>query len=112
MRETQFIGLSPEAETWLVKNCIFEHDKCPHCNEILENTKRLEVVGKSGVVEGMFAEEVCNLRVFKTNDGNKISEVEQCTPWSSGPVIFLCLQDLKTAKNFCEWSEEDIQGYL
>lgn len=76
MRETQFVGLNNSAIDWLSKNCVYEYDRCPHCNENLENTKRLKVVGENKIIEGMFGEEVYKLKVYRTSNDYKISEVE------------------------------------
>jgi len=79
MRCTQFIGLTQRAE------------------EYVKNLKSLESDGKAA---GMFPEEEINLRRWEVpsdfkNDihhGRCIREVVQAVPWSSGPMIFTCLE--------------------
>lgn len=87
MRTTQFIGLIKKADEF-IKNNLVE-----------------DVTIKGEIVYGMFGEEI-PLRVFKRKDvpSKLYFEVEQVAPWSSGPMIFTCL-DCGGLKMF-EWVED------
>lgn len=106
MRMTQFVGLHKNAEKWLDENVEKEvYHRCPHCNEPLSWTLKKTYIED---VMGMFNEAVAALYKYTTRNGRVVQEVIQCEPWSSGPVIFLCLEDIKTKERLFEWSEEEI----
>lgn len=78
MRETQFIGLTISAEKFV---------------------EGLERLFSDREVEGMFEEKIPLKRwkmhpIFSRDDRPSacIREIEQCCPWSSGPMIFTCLE--------------------
>lgn len=70
-RSTQFIGHTADVAAFL------------------ETCEKLE---KCGEVTGMFDEHVCDLHKYKDKYGNVWKERIQAEPWSSGPMIFLCIQ--------------------
>ena len=92
IRETQYIGLKEGVREFLKK-----HQK-----------------GKSrrwGKTVGMFDEEI-PLYEYELQGGEVLREVEQCSPWSSGPCIFLCLEKQFTGERIFQWTEEEINAYL
>lgn len=77
-RETQFVGLTEDA------------------NNFVSELKRLD---SAEFVQGMFGEEIALRKweihpLFKRENrpNSHIREVVQCIPWSSGPMIFTCLE--------------------
>jgi hypothetical protein len=70
MRTTQYIGLNALA---------------------LEFVATLEKLDIKHFTTGMFEEEV-PLGVWKDTDGTIYKEVVQIEPWSSGPMIFTCVE--------------------
>jgi hypothetical protein len=91
MRETQYIGLTKLAEDYV------------------SNLKELE---SDTSTFGMFDEDIPLRRWempedYKYNrEGECIREVVQATPWSSGPMIFTCLEfDFGNGGKviFCQW---------
>lgn len=104
MRCDQFVGLPPEAETFLKKEEI-DPGFCEHCMRTLP--KKLEVIG---YYYGMFDDEYPLYR-HQLKDGRHADEFLQTAPWSSGPVHFLGLKvsDAVTGQIF-EWSSEEIDN--
>lgn len=78
MRMTQYVGLTDEAKDFV---------------------KEMERSSASPNNDGMFDENV-PYSVFTDRHGNVFTEVFQCSPWSSGPMIFTCLQDQNGDKYF------------
>jgi DNA-directed RNA polymerase subunit RPC12/RpoP len=108
MRCTQFIGLTDEAQSFLIENCLEVADSvCPHCGSTI-TTKNKSEVYSSAKHFGMF-EDGPDLLKYYLKDGKTLFEVVQAAPWSSGPCIFLCLEDEKGNRLF-EWSDEDINS--
>ena len=106
MRMTQFAGLTDKAEAYLAKNCEKEPDtKCPKCGEILTWKLKYQVHGHTF---GMFEESIL-LKEYSLKSGGIIREVVQASPWSSGPVIFLCLKK-ESGKLIYKWPQEDIDN--
>jgi hypothetical protein len=91
-RETQIVGLPPEALDYLNKN----------------GYKRSEKPYASARDSGMF-EDGPELFIWRkdNNFSSELHEVVQCAPWSSGPCIFLCLEGLYGIRKF-QWTEEEI----
>ena len=83
MRTTQYIGLTNAA-----KEFVKDFAKTP-----------IEVT------TGMFDDPVIG-HEFISPDGHKYIELLQCSPWSSGPMIFTCLLDDKTEKRMFMWKED------
>lgn len=71
MRETQFIGLNKLADIF-VQDAVAKKEYKGH-------------------TLGMFGEELPLGQWVK--NGHTYTEVLQCAPWSSGPMIFTCLKD-------------------
>ena len=109
MRETQNMGLSQEALDWLDKHAERTKVKtCPTCKHTTGGGYDCEVYDKeTGVSRGMF-DDGPELYSYKT-DRETVVEIVQAVPWSSGPCIFLCLQD-KEGKKIGEWSQEEIDN--
>jgi hypothetical protein len=65
----------------------------------------METVETDAYTSGMFGEEL-SLGAWKLKDGRVVREIEQASPWSSGPVIFTCLE--VDGERIGEWSQEEI----
>ena len=106
-RSTQFIGLSQEALQFVNENCYKEPvvtcDCCGHSKggQFITKLNRHTV--------GMFEEELPLTTFFINKDGwaKEVKEVEQCSPWSSGPMIFTHLQ-LEDGSFVGSWKQEEI----
>ena len=113
IRETQVMGLKDEAREYLRRNSkwIDKETRCPRCNVLIESSSFQSArVYDSNGKDGMF-DDGPSLSEYDMLDGKKIKEIVQCAPWSSGPCIFLCLEDSKGNKMF-EWTEEEIDNHL
>jgi len=98
-RSTQFIGLNKCAQRFIME-CAIDN----------ENNRRMY-----STVEGMFEEKnplYCWKIKFHPEDEKEytVEEVVQAEPWSSGPMIFTCLEvifDDQAGKDgryrICEW---------
>ena len=113
MRCTQFIGLSPEARQYLDEHVAYHKPTiCKECGQPLPGQKTgmvYEVYDEeTGKRAGMF-DDGPPLCEYTMKDGSKVREIVQAVPWSSGPMIFLCLED---DKGDCigAWSEKEIDG--
>jgi len=70
------------------------------------------------IVEGLCPGEEYSLYMHKIESDScpgvyeevVLREVVQCCPWSSGPVIFLCLEDDYGIRSF-QWSRDDVKKY-
>ena len=106
MRCTQWMGLSSEAQGFLCENAnMIGSHPCPHCG--LPTSEDMELVDNDKFVFGMFCEEI-PLKAWRLKDGRVAIEVEQASPWSSGPVIFTCLE--VDGERIGEWPQEDIDN--
>ena len=106
-RSTSVMGLSAEATEWLQLHAERQETKvCPTCKHTTGGGYLCEVYDdETGRKAGMF-DDGPQLFQYKTEFGN-IKEVIQCTPWNSGPCIFLCLED-ENGGRIGEWTEEQI----
>jgi len=106
MRMTQFVGLRPEATEFLDKNAEQQiAETCPHCHQPTRHKPSREVYTKT---DGMFGEEI-PLHEYALRNGETWREIVQAEPWSSGPVIFLCLEDEMKKLHF-KWPKKDIDN--
>ena len=108
MRCTQIMGLTKRATKFLEDNarqvplvC------CPKCQHII-STKLDSVVYHDASNMGMFDDGPA-LQEYTLQNGKKVKEVVQDAPWSSGPCIFLCLED-EDGKRMYEWSRKAIEN--
>lgn len=109
MRMTQFVGLSDRAKKYIEDNCkkdLIEVYK----NEVLDKSYFMPVKEPGHKIFGMFEEEI-QLFSYTFKDGSIIVEVEQASPWASGPVIFTCLED-EAGKRIGEWTNKEIDNML
>ena len=107
MRCIQLFGLSSEATEFLKLNGqIVPTYKCPHCGGTLAEGIEKKVYA-SAAEFGMF-DDGPELHMYFLKDGKTVKEIVQDSPWSSGPCIFLCLQD-EDGKRIGEWPQEDIE---
>lgn len=104
MRCTQYVGLSIESRVFLDENANrIGGGICPHCGE--HSREKFETIKDGRFICGMFNEEL-PLTTFRLKDGRIAMEVVQADPWSSGPVIFTCLEI--DGVRVAEWRQEDI----
>lgn len=105
MRETQFYGLTSEAKKFIEDN--YTEDKVEiYRNGKLESTKfepKSEVYAHT---QGMFDEDLPLHKYF--SDKEVITEVVQFTTWSSGLMIFTCLER-ENGNRLFEWDTKDIE---
>jgi len=100
----QEYDLSDEAWNWLNDNCQKEQsDPCPHCGKPTKT--RLKVIETRH--EDHFYGDGPDYNTYLTNDGKKITEVQQEEPWNCGPCHFKCLQD-ENGNKFAYWPQEAI----
>ena len=103
MRTTQYIGLTKAAQDFLADYC-----------QPIETTNS---------TSGMFGEDIplgewvvikdweaVKMRNSKSFIGLKVTEEEQCTPWSSGPMIFTNLdihyENGTVGEDFFSWIDD------
>lgn len=104
MRCTQWVGLSIEAEAFVKQNAKKVGCRpCPHCGGYTE--ERYDTVKDGRYTEGMF-DERHTLKTYRLEDGRLAKEIVQASPWSSGPVIFTCLEI--DGQRVGEWPQEEI----
>lgn len=112
IRETQIFGLHDEAIKFIDDNVVSvdrEVDPCPHCGKFTRKVNvREERIYGSARSSGMF-DDGPDLTEYKLKDGSMVREVVQAVPWSSGPCIFLCLEDSDGNKMF-EWDNDYINN--
>jgi len=109
MRCTQIVGLSKEAGDFLNDNALL-NDPCVTCGRG-GGVKCKDY--KDASAEGMFDDGPMLLE-YECKDGVVAREEVQCTPWASGPCIFLrleCFRNEISVGKF-EWTDEQIQQNL
>lgn len=109
IRTTQFVGMSPRAKKYIEDNCkkdLIEVYK----NGVLDKFYTMPVKELGNTTFGMFEEEI-QLFKYTFKDGSVLMEIEQASPWSSGPLIFTCLKD-KAGKLIGEWTDAEIDDML
>lgn len=101
-RWTQYIGLSKEAHEFLSKNKAKELSKWQMteglCSEPVYGSIYEVIIDSDDGYPPYFGHEI---RTY--------AEVEDVTPWSSGPMIHTALRNLQTGEVEFHWKEEDIQ---
>ena len=120
IRETQVWGLNEWADQFLTSETVFSYTErsvriYPDGREAAQPDRpvykpAVEVVESGEHFEGMFGERY-PLHKYTLPDGRVYYERVQAEPWSSGPCIFLAIQDEKE-KWVPEslWREEDIEA--
>ena len=106
-RSLSLIGLKDEAREWLEKQLDQKKECCPTCGAKLATGFQPTIYDREDVWYGTELE----LREFVTKNGKVIREVIQEIPWSSGPVVFMCLEDQK-GKQLFPWSKEEMEERL
>lgn len=103
MRIYQEIGLKKEAERWLKENIQKTTiNYCPTCkrSDTAINEREYEH-------QDLFYGDGPHLKEYFLNDGRRVREVVQAEIWSSGPMVFLCLEyDDKT--RIFQWTNKEI----
>ena len=111
MRMDQPMGLPKEAEAFLGDNAVMEDKRpCPHCGKGTEQWRKSVEVGS---YPGMFDTEYPLLK-YDLRDGWAV-EFLQCSPWFSGPMMFLGLSVYdknNVMTGVFKWEEEEIQKYF
>ena len=92
MRMAQIRGLSPVASAYLEANAIHDHFELCKNGEVVNEYDLPKSKESDNIYHGMFDEEY-PLMEYEMRDGSYLYEFVQASPWSSGPVIFLALQD-------------------
>lgn len=106
MRQYQHMGLTPDAQHFLEENVVTIPDIiCPNCGEVIKQKMDATVIGR----EALFYDDGPAIIEYKLDDGRICTEVLQCSPWSSGPMGFMCLEI--DGKRMFEWTDEEIEVY-
>jgi len=105
----QFIGLQKKAQDWLKVNAEIIPKLCPHCKGELPDFNPNFIVVESKFVD-CFSGDGVTLNTYLLKNGEKIKEIIQASPWSSGPMIFLCLEK-ENGKRMFKWSQKQINDY-
>jgi len=110
MRSTQYIGLNNMAREWLQEytRLVKTEIVCPHCGGTIPNGVRQAKSPSGNNIMGMCGEQI-PLMKYTIQDGNEVYEVEDTVIWSSGPMIFTCLE-MDGIKFFC-WTESELEEY-
>jgi len=108
MRMTQLFGLTNGARKYLEKNVKrIPCSPCPHCGKM--TTNRMDVTPYEDARHyGMFDDGPI-LNQYMLKSGKIVKEVVQAAPWSSGPCIFLCLEN-ERGKQFGKWPQKEIDS--
>jgi tRNA pseudouridine-54 N-methylase len=117
MRETQIYGLTAKAAKYIDRNAKREPcSPCPHCKKMTAE-RLIEHVWRDDHAAGL-CDDGPQLRQWQMKDGCFVREEIQGTQWSSGPCIFLKLQqsadkgktwaDLKVGL----WTDKEIEEAL
>ena len=105
MRCYQHRGLTERAEMFLMQHVIMVSDKvCPKCGNVISQKKK--VISTEHI--DMFYGDGPDLHTYELKSGDTVKEVVQSSPWSSGPVCFLCL--IIEGKRMFEWSQKEIDN--
>ena len=108
MRCTQIMGLSPRALAFLEEYAMrIPKKQCPTCGHVTGGEMAKSIYA-SAVDKGMY-DDGPDLHQYQMKDGGILQEIVQAVIWSSGPMIFLCLQDKDGNKRF-QWSEKELAG--
>jgi glutaredoxin len=102
------MGLPEKAEKFLADNVRMIETKCPYCGHAEVTDTEDKRIYASAKNEGMF-DDGPELYEYTLNGGEKVREVVQAAPWSSGPCIFLKLVD-EAGKDLFTWADKDINN--
>jgi len=112
-RTTQFIGFPAGYNQLLFSKIDASKTGCVTCKRRgQEYVPRCKVRPTKEIVTGMFEEEVHHCNEYLSDQNEVIyREVEQCSPWSSGPNIFMKLVD-GDGNDVLFWVQEEIDSHL
>ena len=77
---------------------------CPDCGCVITTRPTCFIYDELDVWHGSGPE----LKEYTLQDGRMAREVVQAIPWSSGPVVFLCLEI--DGEHKFTWSDEEIDN--
>jgi len=115
MRSMQYVGLNKRAQDWLEDHC--KKDRF----ELFKNgapdksyTKVAEVKdNKCQTLECPFSGELYTMSRYELKDGGYVYEKEQCSPWSSGPMVFTFLVDEHNVNiDYSLWQDAEINSVV
>jgi len=102
------MGLSQGALAFLEEYAMrIPKKQCPTCGHVTGGEMAKSIYA-SAVDKGMY-DDGPDLHQYQMKDGGILQEIVQAVIWSSGPMIFLCLQDKDGNKHFL-WSTEELAG--
>ena len=111
MRMTQISGLSVQANAYLEVNAVHDHFELRKNGEVVNKYDLPKSMESGNTYNGMFDEEEYPLMEYEMKDGSSVYEFVQATPWSSGPVIFLALEDVDDNPiDGTLWDEKEINN--
>ena len=87
---TQYIGLNAKAMNFIKQNNL--SPRYPNDNHSGDNI-------------GMFDEDIL-FSSYNSPNGDIYDEILQCSPWSSGPMLFTQLQLRGKGNIYCQWEED------
>jgi hypothetical protein len=97
-RSHQYVGLTKEAEIFLLANVEKIADTvCHKCGEIIST--KPNIINMEHV--DAFYGDGPDLATYKLKDGRIAKEIVQVQPWSSGPMSFICLEI--EGQRYFEW---------
>ena len=109
MRMTQYIGLPHGADDFLLDNVAKKDASlCPHCGK---PTTAVPDQWTHGHAAGMFDDKEIALQAYRLRDGRVVREIEQASPWSSGPMVFTMLV-AEDGTTLFEWKDSEIEAAL
>jgi hypothetical protein len=118
------VGLTGEARAWLEENCTkVGAVPCPHCGKPTIDILKKTCYAKSQ--DGMFddgpdlmeyqirSDWIGNALILPPLKSARVRTVVQATPWSGGPMIYMCLElDTVTGpSHFCKWPDEELERH-
>jgi len=105
MRCYQHRGLTLTAEKFLMQHVTMVPDEvCPTCGELISQKKKVIAIEHID----MFYGDGPYLHTYELKSGDTVKEIVQSSPWSSGPVVFLCL--VIEGKRMFEWDQKEIDN--
>jgi predicted Fe-Mo cluster-binding NifX family protein len=108
-RSTNFFGLSADAKAFLKENVATVETNviiCPHCGQKASSSFEEHKIKSGRVADGLYEE--VELWDYHLKDGSVAHEITQASRWSSGPMIFMCLE--VGGKKVGMWTKKEINS--